>query len=159
MLCAQPNVLCLQAGSLKSLTWLLGFRISLLVYYATRVLLTEIDRAQHRPSVEASEEAAGSTAAREGAQAGAADTDTPSAGGEATSTSTCSNNTKCALCMDAMTSPAAIPCGHVFCWACILAHARAAAGTAGGTAGRLVKCPMCRAEFRSQRIRALFGYG
>ena len=90
---------------------------------------------------------------------------------------------KCSLCIDFLTHPAVVPCGHIFCWDCIVSYTRssgarssgagsgsssgsggsdnsASSGTlASGTGtGAKVKCPMCRAEFPSQKIRALYQY-
>ena len=68
-----------------------------------------------------------------------------------------SSHAKCALCIDTLTAPATVPCGHIFCWTCIVGYA-ASEGRSGGAGGGVVKCPICRTEFPGQRIRALYNY-
>ncbi len=135
---------------MKALSWLVGFRVTLLTYYAARVLLSEIDKKQHTSPCSAgtnSFSASTSTAAQEP--------------GVPTSTNSSTPAKKCALCIDGLVHPAVVPCGHIFCWNCIVPYAtdnssRESSGeNAGGSA---VKCPICRTAFQSQKIRALFNY-
>lgn len=137
---------------MKALSWLVGFRVTLLTYYAARVLLLEIDKQQHTNIVST-------------ASVSEAGTDAAPAAATTTSTSINSSSTsntpakKCALCIDALVSPAVVPCGHIFCWNCIVPYATSR-DHSGGSDSMLsgVKCPICRTEFKSQQIRALFNY-
>ncbi len=98
---------------------------------------------------------------------------------------------QCPLCLDALSRPACVPCGHIFCWDCILTYVvqkqqqqsngstdsgnsndmrqqqqqheeeesegRGSSGAANS--GRdMVRCPVCRVDFKSQRVRALYEY-
>lgn len=62
---------------------------------------------------------------------------------------------QCPLCLDAVVSPTSLPCGHVCCWDCItpFAFKSAASNTSQGNAH---KCPVCRQPFQRQHLRALF---
>lgn len=150
-------------GSLKAIAWLLGFRISLLVYYATRVLLAEIDREQHRPTVTGAGAAAGVAGEGSGPSTYTGPNSSSSTNNGGSSSGSGGGRAKCALCMDPLNRPAAIPCGHIFCWGCVVAHVRSSSGRSGGgsggsAGGGLARCPICRAEFLGQRVRALYNY-
>lgn len=76
----------------------------------------------------------------------------------------------CVLCLDPMTHPAVIPCGHTFCWNCIFPFANKQSsstvkgeedGENGGEDEAMstgCACPICRVEFTKFKIRALHAY-
>ena len=59
------------------------------------------------------------------------------------------NQTKiCTICRGLRKNPAITPCGHVFCWECIIRH----------TLGSQKECPLCRSVCLPQNIRCLQNY-
>jgi peroxin-10 len=72
---------------------------------------------------------------------------------------------KCSLCIDALKNPSCTPCGHIYCWECIM---RCCSQQHIGRTGTLmntdssnnlkVKCPKCRREFLPQSVRPLYNY-
>jgi hypothetical protein len=64
---------------------------------------------------------------------------------------------KCPLCMDPVTQPAAMQCGHIYCWNCIVPWSQRQKRSHGSyAAGALVKCPVCRNPSKQQTIRPVY---
>ncbi|KAK0408032.1 hypothetical protein QR680_003735 [Steinernema hermaphroditum] len=53
---------------------------------------------------------------------------------------------KCPICLES-SPPATTPCGHLFCWKCIIEHAHNGADSEG-----LSPCPQCRSMFHPNRV-------
>jgi hypothetical protein len=66
----------------------------------------------------------------------------------------------CTLCMDGIINAAATPCGHLFCWDCIVHYSqRHSNSETRGRKGIIeVPCPVCRYKYKQQQIRAIYGY-
>lgn len=127
----------------------MGFRISLIAYYAARVVLSEVDKEMYNTNT------ADSTGGISGSASGSGST---SSGANNTSTSGNASGKRCSLCIDSLVSPAVVPCGHIFCWNCIVPYATNPSSGVDSDSGGGVKCPICRTEFQAQKIRALHNY-
>ena len=55
----------------------------------------------------------------------------------------------CSICMNARRDPAAAPCGHIFCWKCIVQHTLSSSTK---------ECPLCRIACSPQDISLLHNY-
>lgn len=69
----------------------------------------------------------------------------------------------CPLCMDVVSEPTVTPCGHIYCWACIISYfqkqqqqPRGNRNRLGGSNRRHKQCPVCRHEFQQQCIRPIY---
>ena len=67
---------------------------------------------------------------------------------------------KCALCLGTLNNPATTPCGHIYCWNCIISWTQRRESNSASTVGRpnAKFCPVCRSEIQAQKIRALYCY-
>ena len=71
------------------------------------------------------------------------------------------SDAQCNLCRDTITTATVCPCGHVYCWSCLLQLAANRSKKCFDAKGRilcLINCPDCRHEFPIQKIRVIYGY-
>ena len=120
------------------------------MYYFCRVLLSEIDK-QQRAAAETEDSRVSAVQLRDSGVAA-----------EITAAELVSQSQhKCSLCLDRLMHPAAIPCGHVFCWTCIVSYVHSSSSDRAASAAIatvLIRCPICRFEFTGQKVRALYSY-
>jgi len=112
------------------------------------VVLSEVDKEMYATSTSSSEgdTSGSSSGSGSGVASSVSDGGTSSAGSK-----------RCSLCIDALVSPAVVPCGHIFCWNCIVPYATSTSASVNRDSSG-VKCPICRTEFQAQKIRALHNY-
>jgi hypothetical protein len=142
-------------SKLKSLAWLLSFRLSLLLYYVIRVFFTELDNQLTLAN------------ATDGKKVTTTDPQMAKIPEEVEEEnnlpldSARNHSQTCPLCLDDLKEPAVIPCGHLACWNCLLNYALKGGGkTNRGNTSTLsthfVKCPVCRFEFLPQQTRPVY---
>uniref|UniRef100_A0A672H9J7 B30.2/SPRY domain-containing protein n=1 Tax=Salarias fasciatus TaxID=181472 RepID=A0A672H9J7_SALFA len=56
-------------------------------------------------------------------------------------TSHCGNQLLCSICLEVFTDPVTTPCGHNFCYMCIIQHWNSKA---------ICDCPLCKKQFRTR---------
>lgn len=135
---------------LKSLAWLLLFRFGFMAYYSVRVLIKEMTQDSLQASLETKE-----TSSEEVTENNEPEKRSPS----------CIANGRCVLCMDSLEKPTAAPCGHIFCWDCIIpmiVGSKQRSQSQDWSQEELerdsVKCPICRKAFQSGALLPLHCY-
>ncbi|KAF4672120.1 hypothetical protein FOL47_000891 [Perkinsus chesapeaki] len=61
----------------------------------------------------------------------------------------------CLICYSQMKSPAALVCGHLFCWRCVLEWLEENSPAMGGSRGG---CPLCRTACKPQQVVPVFHF-
>ena len=117
---------------LKALSWLMGFRLLLLAIYSGRVIVNEVDK-------QVCESKINKVSSKESKDENSNNNNNPNI------------IRKCWLCIDQLRDPSCLPCGHIYCWDCILDYCY-------NDDNLSLKCPVCRSAFKKQSIRALHGY-
>jgi late competence protein required for DNA uptake (superfamily II DNA/RNA helicase) len=65
-------------------------------------------------------------------------------------------NRICSLCREIVKSPTTTPCGHIYCWECLLSLGRASSKRLGNS--WQMTCPSCRHKFQLRQIRVIYRY-
>lgn len=62
---------------------------------------------------------------------------------------------KCPLCMDPVKQPSVTPCGHIYCWTCIVPWTQRQKPR-GNALHTTMKCPVCRMSLKPQSLRPVY---
>lgn len=145
---------------MKSLAWLMGLRLLILLYYGVRVFLAEVDEQLTSATTNPSNEENNNLNEDSVGQSSLSSK-------ERIFPKVSDKVYNCPLCLDEIRQPAVIPCGHMGCWKCLMSYALktptstnpsqslSSNPSTGYRPKALIKCPVCRYEFLCQKIRPL----
>lgn len=144
----------IQVAKVDILVWLLGLRLGLHGLHGFRLLLVRL--LSRRPSIAPVKATDATTDAAAGSSFGVLVDEQRQKEQKEEEKADCSDRV-CGLCRESMRAPACTPCGHAYCWRCLLALC-ASGGSSSRSGGATVACPACRHAFVPQQIRVLYGY-